>query len=187
MSDAMVAYLPLEEKVSSIDASLTSENIIQVAVGTFSGEVFLWKLRANNTTDMETVETTVLTKHQDEVTSVQFNQSKTKIASASLDGTFHICDIKTGMVVLSQPHDSPIICLDWKYSEEYLAMGDENGFLILWDMITGTEHIKSKAFVGLVSCLVTANHEKKIIAAGIDGSETVGDRHEFGIKVFDCL
>lgn len=187
MSDAMVAYLPLEEKVSSIDATLTSKNILQVAIGTFSGEVFLWKLRANKTTDMETIENTVLTKHHDEVTSVQFNQSKTKIASASLDGTFNICDIETGMVVLAQPHNSPIICLDWKYSEDYLAMGDENGYLILWNMITGTEHIKSKAFEGLVSCLVTANHEKKIIAAGIDRIESVGDRNEFGVKVFDCL
>lgn len=187
MSDAMVAYLPLEEKVSSIDASLTSENVLQVTIGTFSGEVFLWKLHANDVSDMETIDTTVMTKHLDEVTSVQFNQSATKIASASLDGTFHICDIKTGMVMLNQQHNSPIICLDWKYAEEYLAMGDENGFLILWNMITGTEHIKTKAFGGLISCLVTANREKKIIAAGIDGSETVGDRHEFGIKVFDCL
>lgn len=183
----MIAYLPLEEKISSIDASLTNENVLQVAVGTFSGEVFLWKLRANDVRDLETIETTVLTKHLDEVTSVQFNQSKTKIASASLDGTFHICDITTGMVVLSQQHNSPIICLDWKYSEEYLAMGDENGHLLLWNMLTGSEHIKSNAFVGLVSCLVTANHEKKIIAAGIDRSESGGDRNEFGLKVFDCL
>ncbi len=184
----MVAYLSLEEKVSSIDAALTEGNILQVAVATFSGEVFLWKLRVNiDTIVMETIDTIVLTKHLDEVTSVQFNQSQTKIASASLDGTFHVCDINTGMVVLNQQHSSPIICLDWKYSEEYLAMGDENGNLIVWNMITGTEHIKSKAFVGLVSCLVTANSAKKIIAAGIDGSEMVGDRSEFSIKVFDCL
>lgn len=186
MSDAMVAYLSLEEKVSSVDASLTSDNILQVAIGTFSGEVFLWKLRLNNVTDMETVETIVMTKHSDEVTSVQFNQSKTKIASASLDSTFHICDIKTGMVMLSQQHNSPIVCLDWKYSEEWLAMGDENGYVILWNMITGTEHLKSKAFVGLVSCLATANQEKKIVAAGIDGNKSVGDRNEFSFKVFDC-
>ncbi|KAG4071183.1 hypothetical protein HA402_001173 [Bradysia odoriphaga] len=35
MSDAMVAYLSLEEKVSSVDASLTDDNMLQVAVGTF--------------------------------------------------------------------------------------------------------------------------------------------------------
>lgn len=185
MSDAMVAYLPLEEKVSSIDAFIR-EKVLYVAVGTFSGEVFLWKLRVcNKELNMETIETTVLTKHLDEVTFVQFNPSKTKIASASLDGSFHICDITTGMIVLNQQHISPIICLDWKYSEEYLAMGDENGHLILWNMITGTEHYKSKAFVGLVSCLVTDNLEKKIIAAGIDDNEC--DRREFSIKVFDCL
>lgn len=183
MSDAMVAYLSLEEKVASVDASLTSDDILQVAVGTFSGEVLLWKLRVNNTTNMETLETVVLTKHVDEVTSVKFNPSQTKIASASLDGSFHICDITTGMVVLTQQHNSPIICLDWKYSEEYLAMGDENGHLIVWNMLTGTEHIKSKIFSGLVSCLVTTNVEKKIIVAGINGS----DGHEFSIKVFDCL
>ncbi|KAG4071194.1 hypothetical protein HA402_001184 [Bradysia odoriphaga] len=132
---------------------------------------------------METIENIVMTKHIDEVTSVQFNPSKTKIASASLDGSFHICDITTGMVVLSQQHNSPIICLDWKYSEEYLAMGDENGHLILWNMLTGLEYIKSKVFTGLVSCLVTTNVEKKIIVAGIGGS----DRHEYSIKVFNCL
>lgn len=190
MSDAMVAYLSLEEKVSSIDA-MNGENIIQVAVGTFSGEVLLWKLSYKNlsepATDLETIDTTVLTKHLDEVTSVQFNHSKTKIASAGLDGTFHICDIKTGMVVLSQQHNSPIICLDWKYAEEYLAMGDENGNLIVWNMITGTEHTNTKAFAGLVSCLVTANKEKKIVSAGIDINESVSDKNEFGIKVFDCL
>lgn len=187
MSDAMIGYLSLDEKVSSIDASLTSDKIIQVAVGTFSGETFLWKLRATDTNDLETIETTVLTKHLDEVTSVQFNESKSKIASASLDGSFHICDITTGMVVLSQQHNSPIICLEWKYSDAYLAMGDENGYLIIWNMITGTEHIKTKAFAGLVSGLVTDNSEKKIIAAGIDRSESGGDRNEFGFKVFDCL
>lgn len=191
MSDAMIAYLPLEEKVSSVDV-MHIENIIHVAVGTFSGEVLLWKLSSDNLSkpaiDLESMETIVLTKHQDEVTSVQFNESKTKIASASLDGTFHICDIKTGMVVLSQQHNSPIICLDWKYSEEYLTMGDENGYLILWNMITGTEHTQSKAFAGLVSCLVTDNHEKKIITAGIDSKESVGtEKNEFSLKVFDCL
>lgn len=183
MSDAMVAYLSLEEKVSSIDV-ISIENIIQIAIGTFSGEVLLWKLRSDNlsksATDLETIDSTVLTKHQDEVTSIQFNQSKTKLASAALDGTLHICDIETGMVVLSQQHSSPLICLDWNYAEEYLAIGDENGCLILWNMITGSEHIKTKAFEGLISCLATANQEKKIVTAGVD-------RNEFSVKVFDCL
>lgn len=191
MSDAIVAYLSLEEKVSSVDV-MNNENIIQVAVGTFSGDVLLWKLCSDNlskpATDLESLDTKVLTKHLDEVTSVQFNESKTKIASASLDGTFHICDIKTGMVVLSQQHNNPIICLDWKYAEEYLTMGDENGNLIVWNMITGTEHTQSKAFVGLVSCLVTCTSEKKIITAGIDRKESVGtETNEFSLKVFDCL
>lgn len=186
MTDAMVAYLPLEEKVASIDA-FVSEEVLYVAVGTFSGEVFLWKLRVHSKVSMETMETTVLTKHLDEVTCVQFDRSKAKLASASLDGSFHICDITTGMIVLNQLHNSPVICLDWKYSEEYLAIGDENGHLILWNMLTGLEHIKLKVFGGLVSGLVTSNHEKKIVVAGIDGTETVGDRREFGIKIFDCL
>lgn len=182
MSDGLLAYWSHEEKISSVRI-MRHGNILKVAVGTFIGEVILWKLCINDMEklcDVDTIARNELTKHGDEVTAVHFNLSQTKLVSCSLDGLLHVCDVDTGMLLFRKQQDSPMICMNWSYSDEYLFLGDESGTLSIWNMTTGEVHYKLVVFDGFIACMDTSVCDKRIVVAGYDSGIN-------SMKILKCL
>lgn len=187
LSDTMLAYLPLEEKVSSVQAIKTDLNTIRIVVGTFGGEVLLWSLRILEVSSMEfePSEHRLLMKHTDEITAVSFNSNATKVVSSSLDGVLHVCDIGTGMTLFRKQHTHPLTCLSWRFSDEFLLVGDEVGMLTVWNMQKGSVQLHEQVLKngGIVSSIAAASDDKRyVIVAGVES----GGR-EFSIVILKCL
>lgn len=124
-------------------------------------------------------------KHTDEITAVSFNSNATKVASSSLDGVLHVCDIATGMTLFRKQHEHPLTCLSWLYSDELLLLGDEVGMLTAWNMQTGSVQLHEEVLKngGIVSSIAAAVDDKRyVIVAGVEG----GGR-EFSIVILKCL
>lgn len=183
----MLAYLPLEEKVASVQATRFDQNTIRIVIGTFGGEVWLWSLRIlqANCVEVEPSEQRLLTKHTDEITAVSFNSNATKVASSSLDGVLHVCDITTGMTLFRKQHSHPLTCLSWRFSNELLLVGDEVGILTVWNMQTGSVQLQEEILKngGIVSSISAAIDDKRyVIVAGVESG-----RREFSMVILKCL
>lgn len=189
MSDALIAYLPLEEKITSVHA-VTTDVRLYVVVGTRGGEVWLWSLKRKPTTttciELEALDTHLLHKHTDEVTAVSFNVAGTKVASVSLDSFVHVCDVATGMTLFRKQHEAPLTCLNWSFFSELLLVADECGSLFVWNMQTGTIQLQRDTLFGdggMISGLTVAtamNNNRMVIVAGVRG-------REFSIVALECV
>lgn len=175
LSDSMIAYLSLEEKVVAID-TIKLKNTIKILLGLVNGEVLMWNLNVSdltNLTDMETIETKILYTHNGEITDVSFNQAGTKVASCSLDKYLYVCDIATEMILFKKEHSDGLICMDWRDDDEFLYLGDKTGNIRVWHMTTGDEIASVKAFNGPVTSLISKQMDKRkgFVAAGVDFNE----------------
>lgn len=179
----MLAYLPLDEKCSCVKVA-RNQNIINVCVGTFTGEVILWTLAIADLVkiqDLETIDQKVILKHADEISGIHFNLSQTHIASCSLDGILQVCDIATGMTLFRNEHQYPLTALNWTYSDELLVLGDQRGNVYIWNMQTGTIRLKKmELFNGLISYISTSADRKYVCVAGVDN-------RYFSIKILNCI
>lgn len=185
LSDSMLAYLPFEEKISALDCHLHND-ILQIAIGTFAGEVHLWTLLILDETktivqEPETVRSKLLHHHRPgtEVLAVAFNCNGTKITSCALDGTLNVCDIGSGMTLVSRQHSSAFTCLDWSYSDECLVLGDQVGHVFVLNMLTGSMHSELAAFDGCTTAICVSKAENKLAVGGING-------REYLLKIWDC-
>lgn len=174
LSDAMLAYLPFEEKISSLDAYLNG-NLLQITIGTFTGEVHLWSLKILNDSneiisEPETIQTKLLHSHctSANVLAVAFNCRGTELASCSIDGTLNVCDIISGMTLIHQKHNSIFTCLNWSYSNECLLLGDKMGQIFVLNMLTGTMQLELKIFNEFISTISVSKRSKQIAVAGIN-------------------
>lgn len=177
LSDSMLSYLPLEEKIVSID-SRRAKNKIKVVIGLVSGEVILWTSiigDQSNLSNVTTADTKVLLCHEDEVTDVTFNMDGTKIAACGLDKILFVCDIQTGMILFKNEHPNGLICLDWCFSNQMLYLGDNDGIIHVWNMMNGEKKCTHKIFNGPVTAVTTTADEDNncinVIAAGVDYNE----------------
>lgn len=84
----MIAYLPLEEKITCINA-FCLVNTLKIVIGTSSGEIWLWAVVFPDFDHLSVNETLgepkILERHDDEITAVAINSSQTKIASCGKD------------------------------------------------------------------------------------------------------
>lgn len=161
----------------SVDAFKTRDSI-RVVVGLVSGEVILWRVKTAGRLSIhsvETIDTKLLYTHSDEVTSVSFNKNGTKVATCALDCVLYVCDIDTGMNLFRKEHPNCLICLSWCHESGMLYLGDNSGFIYVWNMMTGEQNCKIESgFNGPVTS-ITSNLESenkcRVIAAGVDGTE----------------
>lgn len=185
LSAAMLAYLPFEEKISTLDAYIT-DKILQIVVGTFAGECYLWSLEIFNDlneiiSEPETIQTKLLHSHGAQILAVAFNLRGTEIASCSIDGTINVCDITSGMTLIHYKHkdNSMFTCLNWSYSNECLLLGDNIGRIFVLNMLTGVMHLEMQIFNEFISTITVSKKLQQIAVAGNDGNR------EFAIKLFN--
>lgn len=176
LSDSLIAYYSFEEKVIAIDA-FWSKDSIKVAIGLVSGDVILWRLKTTGQLSLhtiETIETKLLFTHADEVADISFNKNGTKIASCALDRVLYVCDIDTGMTLFKKEHPNCLICLSWCHESGILYLGDNAGFIYVWNMMTGERNCSELGFNGPITCITSmldADNKCKVVAAGVDGNE----------------
>lgn len=173
----MLSYLSLEEKIVAID-SRRIHNKIKVVIGLVSGDVMLWTSTIHDDGDwnnVTTVETTSLLCHKGEVTDVTFNRDGTKLASCGLDKFLFVCDIKTGMILFKNEHSNRLICLNWCVSNQMLYLGDNDGFIHVWNMMTGERNCSERIFNGPVTAVTSTVDEDSncvnVIAAGVNNND----------------
>lgn len=178
LSESMVAYLSLEDKVNAVDTINTAADTIKVVIGTASGEVFIWHLQIAdpcNVSSAETVDTKLVLTHDDEVTGVNFNESGSKIVSCGLDRMLYVCDVDTGMILFKKEHPNSLICMSWCAYDELLYLGDNEGMIHVWNMTDGEKKCTLEAFHGPITSIASCMHNEKrmILAAGVDYREFV--------------
>lgn len=173
----MLSYLSLEEKIVAID-SRRVKNKIKVVIGLVSGEVMLWTSIIDDESDLgqiTTIDTKTLLSHDDEVTDVKFNRDGKKLASCGLDKFLFVCDIQTGMILFKNEHPSCLICLNWCFPNQTLYLGDNVGFIHVWNMMNGEKNCFEKIFDGPVTAVTSTVDENSncvnVIAAGVDRNE----------------
>lgn len=176
LSDSLIAYYSFEEKIIAVDISKMKETI-KVVVGLANGDVILWKLNTSgqlSSGSVGTIDTKSLFMHADEVTRVSFNQNGTKVASCGLDCVLHVCDIDTGMTLFKKEHSNCLICLSWCHDTGILYLGDNTGYIHVWNMMTGEKHCSECGFNGPITSITSnldSDNKCKIVAAGVDGNE----------------
>lgn len=176
LSDSLIAYYSFEEKIISVDIFETND-IIKVVVGLANGDVILWKLKMSDRLSpglVETIDTKILFTHDDEVTCVLFNKNGTKVASCGLDCILCVCDIDTGMNLFKKEHTNCLICLSWCHESGILYLGDNAGYIYIWNMVNGELNISECGFNGPITSITSSldsDNKCKIIAAGVDGNE----------------
>lgn len=84
----MIAYLPLEEKITCIDA-FCLVNTVKIVIGTASGEIWLWTVIFPDFDHLDVNEMLgepkILECHDGGISAVAINSSETKIASCGED------------------------------------------------------------------------------------------------------
>lgn len=143
-----------------------------------SGDVNLWRLSfsdESNLSDIESNDCKVLITHSDEVTDIKFSNDGTKIASCALDRFVYVCDVETGMILFKKEHPNCLICFSWCHDNGTLYVGDNTGFIYVWNMMTGEQNCSESIFNGpitnITSKMCTGSGRCKIIAAGVDKNE----------------
>lgn len=187
ISDALLQYRQFSDKISSVQAivQLPTDHLL-IAIGSFSGEVHLWRLRmlCRDSTSLETDDIRIVQKHADEVTAVAFDPSGRQIASCGLDRVLLVTDVDTGMPLFRKEHTEALCCLDWRLpSGEWLVLGDECGTLYVWNMQVGSVETKHKSFDGVISAVATTKTSDgriRIAVAGVDG-------RDFTVKILNCI
>lgn len=86
--EEMIAYLPLEEKITCIDA-FCLVNTVKIVIGTSTGEIWLWTVFFPDFDHLSVNEILgepkVMERHDGEISAVAINSSQTKIASCGKD------------------------------------------------------------------------------------------------------
>lgn len=173
----MVSYLPVTGKIVAVDAR-RQNNIIKIVIGMANRDVMLWITSftdAMNINELETIDKKNLYSHSDEVTDVSFDQNGTKIVSCGLDRKLFVCDTDTGMILFQKEDSDPLICLNWRIDNEILYTGDNEGFIHVWNMISGEKLCDEEAFNGPVTAITSIMNKNgcKVIAGGVDSNEFI--------------
>lgn len=177
LSESMVAYLSLEDKINAID-SISTANTINIAIGLANGEVFIWHLEIDAPIYWQRIEpigSKLILTHNDEVTGVNFNESGSKIVSCGLDKFLYVCDVETGMILFKKEHANSLICMNWSFFDEILYLGDNQGVIHVWNMTDGEKKCTANAFNGPITSITSTIYDSKrmVIAAGVDFNEFV--------------
>lgn len=176
LSDSLIAYYSFEEKIMAVDIFKTYD-VIKVVVGLENGDVILWRLKTSgrlSSGSVDTIDTKILFTHADEVTGVSFNKNGTKVASCGLDCVLYVCDLETTMTLFKKEHNNCLICLNWCNENGILYLGDNSGYIYVWNMMTGEKNCSESGFNGPITSItssIDSGNSCKVIAAGVDGNE----------------
>jgi WD40 repeat protein len=147
-----------------------------VATGTADGVVTLWN-------PAEPREQWAQKFHRSAIRALAFSPDGTRLASASADGTAHVCEVTTGFEGKSLQLPGVLHPLDsvaFSPDGSRLATGHSDGTALTWDVATGSP-LRSFKGIGFISAIAIAPDTGKAAVAG--GAPTVFVFDRFGGRV----
>ncbi|XP_062591946.1 WD repeat-containing protein 55-like isoform X3 [Saccostrea cucullata] len=131
-----------------------------------------------------------LEHHKKACRAVRFSDDGLHLYTASKDKSIQIVDLNTGAVKhkIKAAHSSPIYSL-LVTGENFLASGDDDGYLKLWDLRTKTAVMDLKENDDYISDMAIDNQQKILLATSGDGTLTAFNvrrkRMEIQSELFD--
>ncbi|PSN32343.1 hypothetical protein C0J52_26806 [Blattella germanica] len=142
-----------------------------IAVGTFSGDVILYKYTNESTEILNTLEI-----HLKVCRDMEFSEDGNTLYSCSKDRSITLCDVNTGLFknVYDNAHEDAINCL-LIFNDNMLATGDDNGIVKLWDTRKKDAVCSFKEVENYVHSMVTTEEQKFLVYTSGDGTLTSVD------------
>lgn len=131
-----------------------------------------------------------LEHHKKACRALKFSSDGIHLYTASKDKSIQVIDLNTGSVKqkLKGAHSSAIYCLQVT-GENFLASGDDDGCLKLWDLRTKTAVMDMKENEDYISDLAVDDQQKFLLATSGDGTLTAFNirqkRMELQSELFD--
>ncbi|GFO47550.1 WD repeat-containing protein 55 [Plakobranchus ocellatus] len=151
--------IDLDDTVTTVQCH-TTEDII--ASGLISGDVILSSF---STTDCNR-ELKKFTHHKKACRTLRFSEDGRQLYSASKDKSLLSLDVETGKLKkrIKNAHESPIYSMVVT-GDRFLATGDDEGVLKVWDMRTKEATVEMKECEDFISDMIVDDNKKLIIAS----------------------
>nr|XP_022903280.1 protein FAN-like [Onthophagus taurus] len=130
-----------------------------LAVGTQDGEVYIWQISDNLLFKRFSL-------HNSAIKSISYSPDEEKLVTCGLDKCFKVIDISTGMAVYSKILNSPLYSLKWDAST--LFIGDESGFVYIWNIVEVKELLEMKLHNGAVNVVELSKNKEYLFSGGSD-------------------
>ena len=127
-----------------------------------------------------------LTVHEKNVNSVCFTQDGNRVLTASSDGTVKITDIRSNEIILSLDQLCIASCAVFSHCEKFIASGDKEGTICIWDAETGDLIGELAGHEKWVGSVMFSKCGKHLLSASEDGTAkiwNIGD--ESCIRTFE--
>ncbi|XP_048774023.2 WD repeat-containing protein 55-like isoform X2 [Ostrea edulis] len=157
-----------------------------IAAGHIGGDV---TIHTYSTTG-ENNELMTLEHHKKACRALRFSKDGIHLYTASKDKSIQVVDLNTGSVKqkIKAAHSSPIYCLQVT-GENFLASGDDDGHIKLWDLRTKTAVMDMKENEDYISDMAIDDQQKMLLASSGDGTLTAFNvrrkRMELQSELFD--
>lgn len=141
-----------------------NENLL--AVGTFTGDVIMYKYSNNENTIVNTFEV-----HTKPVRKIAFDEDGDILLSVSKDKSIMLTDVGTGKLrqFFENAHEHPIYSL-YVLNQHIFATGDDDGMLKVWDSrITNNSLFSIKIVEDYISQIISNDAQKLLISSSGDG------------------
>ncbi|CAL1536605.1 unnamed protein product [Lymnaea stagnalis] len=143
------------------------ENII--ACGNIGGDIFLHSF--SNTEDNKELHKFI--HHKKACRVLRFSEDGRRLFSVSKDRSLYCVDVETGKLKkkIKKAHESPIYSMVLT-GDTFVATGDDEGVLKVWDMRTKNATMEMKECDDFISDMVVEDNKKIILAASGEGTLT---------------
>ncbi|KAK3099283.1 hypothetical protein FSP39_002018 [Pinctada imbricata] len=161
-----------------------SKNVI--AAGDITGEVTLHSY----STEKQNSLLMTLNHHKKACRAIRFSGDGNQLYTASKDKSIQTVDLNTGAVKtkISKAHSAPIYSL-LETGDNFVATGDDDGHLKVWDMRTNSAIMEMKESEEFISDMAIDDQRKILLATSGDGTLTAFNirkkRMELQSELFD--
>lgn len=123
-----------------------------------------------------------LNVHKGNVNSVCFSQDGTCVLTAASDQTVKITDIRSNGIRLSLDQHCKASCAVFSHNGKYIASGDEEGTICIWEAETGNPYRELTGHEKWVSSVSFSQSGKNILSASEDGTVKI-----WNVKDGSCI
>uniref|UniRef100_A0A0B6ZZW1 Uncharacterized protein n=1 Tax=Arion vulgaris TaxID=1028688 RepID=A0A0B6ZZW1_9EUPU len=140
-----------------------------IASGLIGGDVYIHSY----STEKENVQVHQLVHHKKACRALKFSEDGRRLFSVSKDKSLYCVDVETGRLKkkIKNAHRSPIYSLAIT-GETFIATGDDDGLLKVWDMRSKTASMELKECDDFISDMIVEDNKKTIIASSGEGTLT---------------
>lgn len=156
LAACVIAKLQHDTKVPCL---VISKNEELMASGSETGDIFIWSM---NTFKVKFR----LKGHEAEVTDLKFSDGAERIISCSLDSSFRVFDLTTGLPVYCKTLAQELNCVIWDGCR--VVLGGNSGSLFVWHLVKNILVMEIDAHTGGVTAIACSKDGSVIVTGGRD-------------------